>query len=53
MTRYSFGITVDEPFPAAVEHVTAALAEQGFGVLTTIDVQATLAGSLAWRGLPT
>ncbi len=46
MSRYSFGITVDEPFPAAVEHVTAALAEQGFGVLTTIDVQATLAGKL-------
>jgi uncharacterized protein (DUF302 family) len=46
MPPYSFGITVDEPFETAVEHVTAALAEQGFGVLTTIDVQATLAHKL-------
>ncbi|MGZ4360519.1 MAG: DUF302 domain-containing protein, partial [Gaiellaceae bacterium] len=29
-------------FPQALERVRAALAEQGFGVLTEIDVQRTL-----------
>ncbi|HVW41114.1 MAG TPA: DUF302 domain-containing protein [Amycolatopsis sp.] len=38
------GITVrlDAPFEEAVERTRAALKEQGFGVLTEIDVQATL-----------
>ncbi len=39
---YGFGITVDLPVAQAVEKVTAALQEEGFGVLTTIDVQQTL-----------
>ncbi|MEE4304734.1 MAG: DUF302 domain-containing protein [Wenzhouxiangella sp.] len=40
--EFSFGKTVARSFEQAVDDVTEALAEQGFGVLTEIDVQATL-----------
>jgi uncharacterized protein (DUF302 family) len=39
---YGFGTTLDIPFEKAIETVTAALKAEGFGVLTTIDVQKTL-----------
>jgi uncharacterized protein (DUF302 family) len=39
---YVFAKTLDVAFDDAVALTTAALAERGFGVLTTIDVQATL-----------
>lgn len=39
---YHFTKTVDVPFDRAIDAVTEALAEKGFGVLTTIDVKATL-----------
>jgi uncharacterized protein (DUF302 family) len=42
MASYSFGKTVDMDFATAVERTTAALATQGFGVLTEIDVAATM-----------
>ena len=41
-SSYSFGKTVDLAFPEALARVTDALAKEGFGVLTEIDVAATL-----------
>ena len=38
----SFQVTLVEPYEVAVEKVTAALKTEGFGVLTQIDVKATL-----------
>ena len=42
MARYVFGKTVALSVDQARERITEALAEQGFGILTEIDVQATL-----------
>ena len=39
---YAFSTLTDLPFATAIEKVTAALKEEGFGILTDIDVQATL-----------
>jgi uncharacterized protein (DUF302 family) len=39
---YYISKTVNSPFEAVVGEVTARLKEQGFGVLTDIDVQSTL-----------
>ncbi len=46
MSNYVFSVTVGQDFPAAVEKVTQALKTEGFGVLTTIDVAATLKAKL-------
>ena len=43
---YGTSVTLDLPFADAVGRVRAALAEQGFGVLTEIDVTATLRARL-------
>jgi len=39
---YYLSKTLQTPFDAAVERVTEALKEEGFGVLTEIDMQATM-----------
>jgi len=40
--NYTFGKTVEYGFEQAVERATQELAKEGFGVLTEIDVAATL-----------
>lgn len=42
MSKYGFGKAVALSFPTAIEKVTQALQKEGFGVLTDIDVAATL-----------
>ena len=39
---YAFATTVDAPYEETVSRVIDALKEEGFGVLTEIDVKATL-----------
>lgn len=41
-TRYGFGREVKLPYSEAVEQTKAALKNQGFGVLTEIDVRQTM-----------
>jgi len=45
-TPYAIHRDVDASFGEVVERVRSALADEGFGVLTTIDVQATLSEKL-------
>lgn len=41
-TRYGMRVDLSVPFEQALEQITASLQQEGFGVLTTIDVQQTL-----------
>jgi len=41
-TKYSFGKVVDLKYGEAIDRVVEALRQEGFGVLTEIDVAATL-----------
>ena len=41
-TPYGIAVTLDVPYGVAVERTREALAKEGFGVLTEIDIKATL-----------
>jgi uncharacterized protein (DUF302 family) len=45
-TRYGLQVNVPHPYETAVQRATDALKGEGFGVLTTIDVQQTLRAKL-------
>jgi uncharacterized protein (DUF302 family) len=46
MSGYTMAVTLDQPYDDVVSRVKDALAEQGFGVLTEIDVRATMRAKL-------
>ena len=45
-STYAIAVTVYRPFAETLTHTREALAAQGFGVLTEIDMQATLKAKL-------
>ena len=49
---YGFNVQVKDNFATAVQRVTDALKTEGFGVLTEIDVQATMKTKLGVDGKP-
>ncbi|BDD80969.1 ABC transporter ATP-binding protein [Tsukamurella pulmonis] len=46
MAEFTMSATIEAPYDEAVERVRAALADVGFGVLTEIDLRATLKAKL-------
>jgi uncharacterized protein (DUF302 family) len=46
MPGYTISTTLERPYDDTVEAVRAALGEQGFGILTEIDLKATLKAKL-------
>ena len=49
---YSFHTTVSGEFDQVIDTVTEALKQQGFGVLTDIDIQKTMKAKLGIERLP-
>jgi uncharacterized protein (DUF302 family) len=48
MSGYTMSVTLDRPYDEVVPQVKEALADQGFGVLTEIDVRATMRAKLGF-----
>lgn len=46
MSGYTLAVTVKKGFPEVVELVRSALTDQGFGIITEIDMSATLKAKL-------
>jgi uncharacterized protein (DUF302 family) len=46
MSAYTMSVTLDRPYDEVLGEVRRALADQGFGVLTEIDVRETLRSKL-------
>lgn len=49
---FHFGFTSDEPFEEVTKSTRAALADQGFGIITEIDMAATLQTKLGVTTAP-
>jgi len=49
---YGFNVTLTDTFDNTIKRVTEALKTEGFGVLTDIDVQATMKAKLNVEGAP-
>jgi uncharacterized protein (DUF302 family) len=52
MGGYTIAATINRPYEETVEAVRSALADHGFGVLTEIDLQATLRKKLGLEVAP-
>ena len=52
MTAFGMSVRLDVPLAEALERARTALAEQGFGILTEIDVAATLRAKLGVEVAP-
>ena len=50
--KYGFGTRLNVPYAEAINRVKAALKDQGFGVLTEIDVKATMQAKLGVQPRP-
>lgn len=52
-TKTSLRTRINLPMEQAIEKVTDALKEEGFGILTEIDVKSTFKRSLTWTFVST
>lgn len=51
-TPYAFTVELDQPLPAAIETLRAALAAEQMGIVSEVDVQATLKAKLGLDSHP-